>query len=302
MASRANYCVLGRVPRGARSDRELASRVTGVSAEHVAVVRRSLLAAAMAVQANFETRWVSSANVLKSLAENLLGVASYLRIHRDRDTVQLVLTEPGKQSALRRAIDDSRALPPVVFQTSDAFFGLARAATNELTVLSPFLDQQGADFLLELFALCSDGVRRSLICRPLHEPECGDAFRRRALEFRRLGVSVYEYALPSLLPSGRETFHARSFWPTHARFTSDRATLWRLLWIDRLSVGLSFVAKRRGNCATYLRPCSRLPDPSLIIKGKLMRLRQHPDRTGTGRHDRARDRKSGAPPKDAFAP
>ena len=197
-------------PEGiARSDRELASRVAGVSAEHVAVVRRSLLAAGMAVQANFETRWVSSADVLKSLAENLLGVASYLRVHRDRDSVQLVLTEPGQRSALRRAIDDSHALPPVVFQTSDAFFSLARAATDELTVLSPFLDQQGAEFLVELFALCSDGVRRSLICRPLNEPECGDAFRRRASDFRRLGVTVYEYALPSLLPSGRETFHAK---------------------------------------------------------------------------------------------
>jgi hypothetical protein len=66
-----------------------------------------------------------------------------------------------------------------------------------------------AALLVELFALCSDGVRRSLICRPPNEPECGDAFRRRAVDFRRLGVAVYEYALPSLLPSGRETFHAK---------------------------------------------------------------------------------------------
>jgi phosphatidylserine/phosphatidylglycerophosphate/cardiolipin synthase-like enzyme len=201
---------LAEFPDGiARSDRELASRVAGVSAEHVAVVRRSLVAAGVAVQADFKTLWVSSADVLKSLAENLLGVASYLRIHRDRDLVRLVLTEPGQQSALRRAIDDSYALPPVVFQTSDAFFSLARGATNELTVLSPFLDQQGTDFLVELYSFCGAGVRRSLICRPLNEPECGNAFRRRAADFKSLGVSVYEYALPSMLPSGRETFHAK---------------------------------------------------------------------------------------------
>jgi phosphatidylserine/phosphatidylglycerophosphate/cardiolipin synthase-like enzyme len=192
-----------------RTDLDLASRVGGLSAEHVAVVRRSLLAAGIAVRANFETRWVASTDDLKNLAQNLFGVASYLRVHRDRDSVQLVLTEPGQKSALRRAIDDSRALPPVVFQTSDAFFSLARGAREELTVLSPFLDQQGADFLVELFELCSEGVRRSLICRPLNEPECGDAFRRRAADFRRLGVSIYEYALPSLLPSARETFHAK---------------------------------------------------------------------------------------------
>lgn len=192
-----------------RTDVDLASRIGRVSAEHVAVVRRSLLTAGISVSANFATRWVSSTGVLKNLAENLLGVASYLRVHRDRDFVQLVLTEPGQKSALRRAIDDSRALSPVVFQTSDAFFSLARSAKEELTVLSPFLDRQGADFLVELFTVCSEGVRRSLICRPLNEPECGDAFRRRAADFRRLGISIFEYALPSLLPSGRETFHAK---------------------------------------------------------------------------------------------
>jgi phosphatidylserine/phosphatidylglycerophosphate/cardiolipin synthase-like enzyme len=192
-----------------RTDLDLASRIGGVSAEHVAVVRRSFLATGIAVQANFETRWTWSPDHLKSLAQNLLGVASYLRTHHDRDSVQLVLTEPGQKSALRRAIDDSRVLSPVVFQTSDAFFSLARAAKEEFTVLSPFLDQQGADFLAELFALCSPSVRRILICRPLDEPECGNAFRRRAADFRRLGVSLYEYALPSLLPSGRETFHAK---------------------------------------------------------------------------------------------
>jgi phosphatidylserine/phosphatidylglycerophosphate/cardiolipin synthase-like enzyme len=201
---------LANVPEGIRrSDRDLAASVGGVSAEHVAIVRRSLLAAGLAVRKSFETRWACPSDVLKYLGQNLLGVASYLRVHRDRDTVELVLTEPGKRSALRRAIDDSRALSPVVFQTSDVFFSLARGAREELTVLSPFLDQQGADFLVELFSLCSQGVRRSLICRPLSEPECGNAFRSRAADFKRLSLFVYEYALPSLLPSGRETFHAK---------------------------------------------------------------------------------------------
>lgn len=193
----------------ARSDRELAARVKSVSAEHVAVVRRSLMAAGLAEEFNFKTQWISSPGVLGSLAQNFVGVASYLRAHHDRDSVRLVLTEPGQKSALRRAIDDSRAISPVVFQTSDVFFSLARMAKEELAVLSPFLDRQGTDFLVELFALCSNGVRRTLVCRPLNEPECGDAFRRRSADFRLLGISVYEYALPSVLPSRRETFHAK---------------------------------------------------------------------------------------------
>lgn len=192
-----------------RADVDLASRVASVSAEHVAIVRRSLLTAGIAERRNFEMRLLSSAQDLRNFTQNLLGAASYLRLHRDRDSVQLILTEPGPKSALRQAIDDGQTLPPLVFQTRDAFFGLARSAREQLTVLSPFLDHQGADFLIEVFEICSQNVRRILISRPLTEPECGNAFRRRAADFRRLGVALYEYALPSLLPSGRETFHAK---------------------------------------------------------------------------------------------
>jgi phosphatidylserine/phosphatidylglycerophosphate/cardiolipin synthase-like enzyme len=191
------------------SDRELSSRLGDVSAEHVAIVRRSLVENGLAVRSSFATRLVASASVLTALADNLRGIAAYLRVHKDRDAVRLVLTEPGLKSALRRAIDDAQALPPVVFQTSDAFFNLARGAKQELVILSPFMDPQGAELMLELFSLCRPQVRRVLISRPLAEPQCGNAFNPRAADFRRLNVSVIEYALPSSLPSGRETFHAK---------------------------------------------------------------------------------------------
>jgi phosphatidylserine/phosphatidylglycerophosphate/cardiolipin synthase-like enzyme len=192
-----------------RSDSELAAQIGRVSAQQVAMVRRMLLGAGLAQEAGFISSLVASNTTLRRLAVNLEGVAGYLRIHKDRDTVQLVLTEPGERSALRGAIDRSNALPPLVFQTSDAFISLARAAKHALTVLVPFMDDQGAEFLLTLFALCGDGVERHLICRPLSEPHCGGAYRRRHSDFRRLDVAVYEYALPSKLPSGRETFHAK---------------------------------------------------------------------------------------------
>jgi hypothetical protein len=191
------------------SDRDLSSRLGDVSAEHVAIVRRSLIENGLAARSSFASRLVAPASVLTALADCLRGVAAYLRVHKDRDAVRLVLTEPGLKSALRRAIDDAQALPPVVFQTSDAFFNLARGAKQELVILSPFMDPQGAELMVELFSLCSPEVRRVLISRPLAEPQCGNAFKPRAADFRRLNVSVIEYALPSSLPSGRETFHAK---------------------------------------------------------------------------------------------
>jgi hypothetical protein len=129
----------GRLGRG-KSHRQFES----LSLRQIARGRVSLDEfAGIAVRSSFATRLVASASVLTALADNLRGIAAYLRVHKDRDAVRLVLTEPGLKSALRRAIDDAQALPPVVFQTSDAFFNLARGAKQELVILSPFMDLKG---------------------------------------------------------------------------------------------------------------------------------------------------------------
>lgn len=204
------FAYLAEFPDGlGGSDVALSSRVGEVSAEHVAIARRSLLAAGLAMQVNFSTKLIATPETLRNLVENLKGIEAYLRSHKDRNVVELVLTEPGAKSTLRKAIDSLPGLSPIMFQTSDVFFRLARAAKRNLVVLAPFIDNQGADLLVELFSICRPGVHCHLVCRPLSEPQCGEAFLRRADDFRRIGVLVYEYALPSTLPSGRETFHAK---------------------------------------------------------------------------------------------
>lgn len=190
-------------------DAELASRVGMVSAQQVAIVRRALIDAGLGEQVGFSFRLSAERSDLIRLSANLEGIAAYLANHRDRDVVQLVITEPGEMSALRQEIGRRHASAPAAFQTVDAFINLARTARREFTVLVPFMDDRGADLLIELFSVCTDTVKRSLICRPLDEAHCGPAFQKRRAEFRQLNVSVYEYALSSTLPSGRETFHAK---------------------------------------------------------------------------------------------
>ncbi len=190
------------------SDSELAARVGSVSAQQVALVRRSLLRTGLAVENGFTMHLAVPSGQLKRLAANLDGVSVYLRAHKDADTVRVVVTEPGSNSALRNEIN-RRGLPPRLFQTRDAFLNLAYGAKQVLTVLTPFIDDAGCDFLTDLYSACAPHVAKDLICRPLNEPHCGDAFRKREKEFKSLAVAVYEYALPSVLPSGRETFHAK---------------------------------------------------------------------------------------------
>jgi hypothetical protein len=193
----------------ASSDIELAGRVGLVSAEHVAIVRRSLVEGGLAEVSGFSSMLLASSAMLEQAAANLDGIATYQRIHKDRDTVRLVITEPGERSALRTEISSRHALPPQVFQTTDAFMNLARAAKRELIVMAPFIDEEGAAFLVSVFSLCNGGVKRHLICRPLNEEHCGPAFMKRRADFVQLNLIVHQYALPAALPSGRETFHAK---------------------------------------------------------------------------------------------
>lgn len=187
---------------------ELAAQIGLVSAEHVAIVIREMIKCGLAVRTSSAVKVALSPEALSTFAQNLLGVDMYKRHHRDSNIVDLVLTEPGDRSALRAEID-RRGLPPRLFQTRDAFLNLARSAEKEFIILVPFIDDDGCQFLIDVFSSCNTTVQAQLICRPLTEPQCGVAFRKRKDEFRRLMVSVYEYALPSMLPSRRETFHAK---------------------------------------------------------------------------------------------
>lgn len=200
---------LSRVPDSiSKSAQELEARIGQVSAQHIAIVIRALVAAGFATRRGFTAQLTASSESLSRFAYNLQGVSTYLHSHEDADTVRLVLTEPGDQSALRREIN-RRGLPPRLFHTRDAFLNLAHTATNVITVLAPFIDDTGCEFLIDLYSSCKPSVRKQMICRPLSEPHCGVAFRKRKQDFRGLAVSVYEYALPSALPSRRETFHAK---------------------------------------------------------------------------------------------
>jgi hypothetical protein len=199
---------LSRYPQAlGETDSVLAGRIGNVSAQHVALVRRELISCGLVTGSPHSL--VRVASELVEVSANLSGVSIYLRQHRDRDEVRLAITEPGDNSALRQEINRVHALRPVLFQTTDAFLSLALEAQSQLAVLVPFIDDHGADFLLSLFSNCRPEVRRTLICRPLAEAHCGPALRKRRADVLLQGLEIYEYALPSSLPSRRETFHAK---------------------------------------------------------------------------------------------
>jgi hypothetical protein len=140
-------------------DSIFAAMVGRVSAQQVATVKRILVQAGYLHEQGFSHRLAVSPDRLVRLSMQLEGVADYLRQHKDRDTVRLIITEPGDNSALRAELDRKSALPPVLFQTTDALISLARSAERELTVLMPFMDDRGANFLVDLFRIAAPAVR-----------------------------------------------------------------------------------------------------------------------------------------------
>ena len=84
-----------------RADQELAAKIGQVSAQQVALVRRSLVQAGFAETNNFSSKLIVEKEALHLLAANLEGIACYLRVHRDADVVNLVLTEPGEGTSKR---------------------------------------------------------------------------------------------------------------------------------------------------------------------------------------------------------
>ncbi len=134
----------------AQPDSVIAAQVGLVSAQQVSTVRAVLILDGLATTNGVESQLAVSGDLLAVMAHELRGAAKYIEQHLDRNEVSLVLTEPGRSSLLRSALDEQADLPPAVFETMDAFVALAHSATRELTIVTPFLDERGAAFLLTL--------------------------------------------------------------------------------------------------------------------------------------------------------
>jgi hypothetical protein len=236
----------------AESGAILAARVGRVSAEQVATAKHVLVDMGYLEEQGFSHRVAVSSDRIARLSVQLEGVADYLNHHKDRDTVRVIITEPGHSNALRAEIDRRSTLPPLLLQTTDALINLARSAQRELIVLIPFMDDEGTDFLIELFRMSKPIIQPILILRAVNEKACGPAFWKRHLDFTRLAVGVYEYNRPSSLPSGRETFHAKIVLADDETCYIGSSNLIGAALERSLECGVLLTGKTAGYCAGLL--------------------------------------------------
>lgn len=115
-----------------------------------------------------------------------------------------VVTLPAAPSAIGRILPAEGPIHASIGRTEEALGEIARAAVRSLTVMSPFVNLEGAEFALHLFDQ-STAPRRTLITR-----RAGPT--RSALDpllpaMTAKGVRVLDYLLPA--EGGYETFHAK---------------------------------------------------------------------------------------------
>lgn len=147
---------------------------------------------------------------LSELAPMLFAVQVYRsEIHTANDEVDVVLTKPAGISRVAQALDNNLRGDWGLINTRDLLPMMAEQATQRFAIMTPFLDDIGADIIASLFANTSPGVRRELIirCGPDGKPPAGLA--KVSEQLNTLDVQCYNFRLDRADTAGYETFHAK---------------------------------------------------------------------------------------------
>jgi phosphatidylserine/phosphatidylglycerophosphate/cardiolipin synthase-like enzyme len=127
------------------------------------------------------------------------------RVHEDLDAVQVVISKPAAPSKLASALDSTLEGAWGLHSTADVLAEMAGSAGTRFSIMTPFVDDDGASRILELFSATSPSVGRELIVRN-GLPESLSAHDRL---LRTLCVHVFDFRLPRADRADTETFHAK---------------------------------------------------------------------------------------------
>ncbi len=134
----------------------------------------------------------------------LEGAAVMHAIDPDKPTSIAVVTLPPSPSSIAAALPQTGLAHASLVSTGDAFEQIADAAIDNFTILTPFLNQDGLEFVLRLYERTS-AKTKCLIVR-----QAGDACRivqQNSTQIGALGISAFDYTIE--LGFGFETFHAK---------------------------------------------------------------------------------------------
>lgn len=186
------------------------ARLIGVGhtriSEVISGLRAAETAGAVAQDAHGVWRLTLLEQESRELALLLRGATLYKeRIHEDRDTVQAVISKPAEPSRFVSALDSTLEGAWGLSSTADVLVDMAGRASSRFSIMTPFVDGDGASRILDLFSLTGATVRRELIVRnglPEH-------LRLHEERLMALGIHVFDFRLSRHDRAETETFHAK---------------------------------------------------------------------------------------------
>lgn len=151
------------------------------------------------------TGWMIGPNLAPSLLPAFLqGAAAMGNLFSDHGRAAAAITLPPSPSWIERALPTTGFAYASLLSTDDALRRVAAEAVNTLTLMTPFLNEEGLEYVISLAALSRAAVRK-LIVRELGGAR--DLITSRANRVRSAGLEVLNYHLPT--GDGFETFHAK---------------------------------------------------------------------------------------------
>jgi hypothetical protein len=151
------------------------------------------------------TGWRRSAVPLPTGIGAFLAGAEAMRAARGANAEALaVVTLPAAPSAIARVLPAEGPIHASIGRTEEALGEIARASVRSFTVMSPFVNREGAEFAQHLFDH-STAPRRTLITRRAGPTRLALEPLLSALDAK--GIRVLDYLLPA--DGSYETFHAK---------------------------------------------------------------------------------------------
>ena len=191
----------------------------------------------------------------------LRGVAYANYRHRDANQVEIALSPPARPSRLMEVLPKQGFAWARLYDTNDSLIELASQAEQRFTIVSPFLDSEGLEWIGQLFeATASKPVVRSLIVRGRDEKEL-EVLAAHRLQLASWNTRVLTYAVfhePALRSPAIETFHAKMLLADADKAYIGSANMNR--WSRDFSMECGVIV--RGPC---VKPVAALVDAILAI-------------------------------------
>lgn len=190
--------------------------------------------------------------IMGQLAPMLMGARLYReRVHKDHDTVQVVLTKPPAPSRAADALKATLAGSWGLVDTKELLPTIAEAAVHRLCVMTPYLDEVGAPIVLNLFKR-SACPQKTLICRALPDGSMPTGLAAIQPELVAEGVDLLNFRIERAEASGTETFHAKVVLADSASAYVGSANMNKWSFEYSLELGVYVSGHAAGNIARVI--------------------------------------------------